>query len=189
MPQFNSLHMAMERLSRSAREAQDRWMASLQVAANGNWLRQAEQTYHSNLDTAERLVDQSLELQATLLQNWRQALEALPGSQAQTYSSGWMQLWDRALSQRSALWQRWFDSAREADFGAAERLLEARDPAAMMEVMSKLSQEALNRQLGWLESVLPAAQEEPAGEEEASVVVRPVKAKSAAKVVSAAAEA
>lgn len=205
MPQTESLNNGFERLSRSAREVQERWLASLQVAANGPWLRQAEQGYHGQLDTAQSWVDQSLRLQNKFLEDCRQALEGLPAAQARAASdpdlsntllaNTYLEWAEQATARRAALWQHWFEAARKVDFSAAGDLIDdARSGRDVMSSLSKLSQRALEQQAELLGALFaqPAAAEaeEALGITDTSETEAPsVKARPAARAAARAAEA
>ena len=189
VPQMETLQTAIERFSQSAREAQDRWIATLQGAAGGPWLRQIEQGYLTSIDSAERMLDQNLKLQSDMLQNLQQSLEAMPSVKV---CGGWLNLLEQAQQQRAEFWQRWFTAARKVDFRAAERVLEgAQNGQGVMEAFGKLSQQAMDQQAEWLRTLMPAAAPaaaELAGEVEAAEAV-PAKPKSVARAAPRAAEA
>lgn len=152
MPQLDQMQVMLERLSTSGREIWERWMAAVETASGAGWVRRAEEAYLQGLDQAQATVERNLRLQAESIESWRKLLEATPMA---AFSEGMLRLAEQALGQRTELWNKWFETARQMDFRAMERMLD--QSGASHEVMSAfkdISRQAMERQTDWFKSLV-----------------------------------
>jgi hypothetical protein len=152
MPQQDSLQIALDRFSHSARQLYDHWLAAFQFGVEGSFLSQAEQQYHRNVDAAERVVEQSLELQGRWLKFGREVAEAATASQpALSPYEQPLQWCEQMLQQRREAWQQCFATARQLDFKVAEQALQSAGNQTVLSAWNDMSQQALEQ----LRAILP----------------------------------
>lgn len=167
MPQDDSLQIALDRLSHSARQLYDHWAAAFQFGAGNSSLSHAEQQCRRNIDAAERIVEQSLAMQSRWLKFGRELVDAAAANQpALSLCQQPLQLCEQLLRHRSEAWRQCFASARRLDFKLAERALEEARAHTVFSTWSEVSQQALEQRIEWLRAVLPPSPASAASEPE-----------------------